>query len=55
MRWLGKQKAKHLSLDLHKISIEIDNNLKTTLKWYWKIMFVYTLSNVLLKMIHSSF
>jgi hypothetical protein len=36
MGWLGEQKAKHPSLGLHKILMEHDDNLKTSLKW-WKI------------------
>jgi len=37
MGWLGGQKAKHLNLGLHNISIKCDDNFKTTLKWCWKM------------------
>jgi hypothetical protein len=37
MEWLGKQKAKLPSLNLHKILVERDDNLKTTLKWCYKM------------------
>jgi len=33
MGWLGEQKAKHLSLGLHKILTECDDNQKATLRW----------------------
>jgi len=41
MIWVTKNK--HSSLSLHKISTEFDNNLKTTLKWCWKMVFVHSL------------
>lgn len=37
MEWLGEQKGKHPSLTLHKILIEHDDNLKTTLRWCYKM------------------
>jgi len=37
MGWLCEQKVKHLSLGLHKISIEHDDNLKTNLRWHAKM------------------
>jgi hypothetical protein len=43
MRWFVRQKIKHSNLSLHKMSIEFDNNLKTTLKWCYKKLFVHSL------------
>jgi hypothetical protein len=37
MGWLGGQKSKHPNLGLCKISTKCNDNLKTTLRWCWKM------------------
>jgi len=37
MGWLHRQKAKHMSLGIHKILAEHDDIVKTILRWCWKM------------------
>jgi hypothetical protein len=37
MGWLSGQKAKHSSLAMHKILVDHDDNLKTTMRWCLKM------------------